>query len=409
MDYLSNPKYRIKKRWIIALSGCLIALLLFILINYILWSVEKGFHRTSFLSNEHIVYLNDDKEALRGFQTLENETYYFDKETGYMHTGFLEEGDDLYYFDEEGKQKTGLQTIDNKTYYFKKDGTAVKKSFKEIKKEEKKRTVYFKKDGTMATKSAKINGVSYKFNKEGTLLPDTEQMKASIETILEKYAPNNSVYFKDLKTGETFSINDTNMYPCSIIKMFVMATVYDQIEQGNLKEEDCQIYLEAMMIHSDNTSYNHLLTLLGNGDPLKGKDLLNHYIQELGFEHTAVHHGLIPGQGYFSDGKDNTTRPSEIAKLLEMIYNKKIITEKYCDKMIKLMKKCADDSGIADSLPEGTDFAHKSGWADAYYLDGGIVYSKYGDYILVVFTDSSYQMPCREISTFVHDYLNILS
>ena len=76
--------------------------------------------------------------------------------------------------------------------------------------------------------------------------------------------------------------------------------------------------------------------------------------------------------------------------------------------MLELLKRCADYTGIVAGLAEGTECAHKSGWADAYYLDGGIIYTEYKDYILVVFSDSSYQKPAQEISQYVFSAIQSL-
>ena len=43
---------------------------------------------------------------------------------------------------------------------------------------------------------------------------------------LKGYSGNWSVYVKDLKTGDVLSINETSMYPASVIKLFVMEAVY---------------------------------------------------------------------------------------------------------------------------------------------------------------------------------------
>ena len=74
--------------------------------------------------------------------------------------------------------------------------------------------------------------------------------------------------------------------------------------------------------------------------------------------------------------------------------------------MISLMKRCADDQGIALGLDENCEYAHKSGWADSMYLDGGIVYAKNHPYILVLFTN---EIPDKNaffetLSTYFYSY-----
>ena len=103
------------------------------------------------------------------------------------------------------------------------------------------------------------------------------------------------MYFKDLRTQQEISINDNTFYPCSIIKVCVLVTVYNYIDQGLLEYDSCQTYLENMIIHSDNTSYNALISMLGNGNGIKGLQVVNTYMMQLGLQNTQLHHNLSPG------------------------------------------------------------------------------------------------------------------
>ena len=69
-----------------------------------------------------MIYIDKNHEQLYGPQKIDNDFYYFDEDTGYMHTGFLETENGTYYYDENGKMITGLQTIDSDQYYFADDG-----------------------------------------------------------------------------------------------------------------------------------------------------------------------------------------------------------------------------------------------------------------------------------------------
>ena len=83
------------------------------------------------------------------------------------------------------------------------------------------------------------NGKLYTNRKiSGTLYVDAEGKKCAKEEVklsklrikinekLKGYSGNWSVYVKDLKTGDVLSINETSMYPASVIKLFVMEAVY---------------------------------------------------------------------------------------------------------------------------------------------------------------------------------------
>lgn len=342
MHLVSNLNKSTKK--IMFFAGLMICLLLFSCILFVFYSFQKtGFVPASLFDSSHIIYIDKDHEQLYGSQKIGEDLYYFDEETGYMHTGFLETENGTYYYDENGK-----------------------------------------------------------------LQLDIASLQTQIQSILSTYPGNNAVYFKDLDTEDSFLINDLDMYPCSIIKIFVMGAVYDQIDQGNLSLEDCRPYLEAMIIHSDNTSYNILLEKLGNGDGIAGASKVTAFCKKLGLTRTEIHHGLEPGDGYFSDGQNNTTCPEDVGQFFEMLYHSEIVSDSSCKDMLNLLKQCADDTGMVAGLSEDTECAHKSGWADAYYLDGGIIYTEHKDYILVVFSDSAYQTPAQEISQYVFSTIQSL-
>lgn len=92
-------------------------------------------------------YYPETKKRARDLVTVDGSTYFFDRQTGIMKTGFVDtakgeyffgedgcrrtgwvhSGDEIYYILPEGKRYTGVLIDDNnKTYIFRKDGTLVK-------------------------------------------------------------------------------------------------------------------------------------------------------------------------------------------------------------------------------------------------------------------------------------------
>lgn len=220
---------------------------------------------------------------------------------------------------------------------------------------------------------------------------DYDKVMYDIQRIHSQYGGNVSLYFKDLNTGDIVSYNNQSMYSCSIIKIFVMVTLYHYAELGEVDLNSYRSYLNSMMIDSDNSSYNYLLSILGNGDGLQGAYKVNEYLQSLGIYNTYLHHGLLPGDGFFTDGGTNVSTPEDIGLVLEKIYMCQIAEKSFCEDMIYLMTECADHSALSQGIPSHIMFSHKTGWAYDYYLDGGIVYGPTREYILVVFTDGVYQ------------------
>lgn len=261
---------------------------------------------------------------------------------------------------------------------------------------------YFKIDDNNDT-TIELNTDSIDFNSEGRYpcsikVTDTSNNESTLDfevivkntinedtirSILSKHQGTIEIYYKNLDTNAEYVYNDANMYPCSIIKMCVLFAMYDQ---DFIDIDSCRSLMEAMMISSNNDAYNELLVKLGKGSGIDGLHYVNNYLRSIGIFHTELHHSLSPSSSNFEDGKDNFTCPSDIGKMLEMVYRNELFSKKDTREIIDLLSRCADTSAIATGLPSTTTFAHKSGWADDYYLDGGIIYGKRSDYILVIFT-----------------------
>ncbi len=312
--------------------------------------------------------------------------------------GFIQEDDYTYYY-EHGIMYTGLKNIDNNYYYFDEDGHMLQDELINWNG----KYYYFNQEGKMQD-----GNIVYKdFNlllEDGQLKKDVVYLREGIENIIrENEDVTISVYYKDLESRNSFIINDMTMYPCSIIKIGVMVETFYQISKGNLTLEECYPYLWAMITYSDNTSYNYLLRLIGDGDGLNGAMITNNYLNNLGLENTFIHHGLLEGEYYFTDGDSNISSASDIGLLLELINDGKVVNQESCQQMKELLLACLDDSALASGMTLDVEFAHKSGWAYEYYHDGGIVND---DYIVVVFSDGAedHQELMGGIAKFLYDY-----
>ena len=390
-----------KKRKKIIIILLLLSIVIFLVFFKVI-SSRYGFIPKSLFNQDQIVYKTKEGDLLYGLQTIKNQTYYFDKETGIMQIGLINIEDNTYFFREDGTMIKGLYKIKDLYYYFDEEGKQVKNQFKKITIDGQDQISYFDTDGQMVTGKYKDKI----FDEKGQLLIDEDYLLTKSQAIINKYNGNVGLYFKDLRTQQEISINDTTFYPCSIIKICVLVTVYDYINQGLLDLNSCQPYLENMIINSDNTSYNALVTMLGNKNGLQGLQVVNSYMTKLGLKNTQLHHSLSPSNIHFSDNGSNISCPSDIGLLFDLLYQRKIISQDTCDQMIDLLKQCADNKAIRQGLHDSVQFAHKSGWAYDLYLDGGIVYIPNNDYILVLFTDqiSNKTAFFEEISNLFYTY-----
>lgn len=127
---------------------------------------------------------------------------------------------------------------------------------------------YLTANGTIATSQMVSENVYV--NEEGRKCAKEEvrlgKLKKKLQSTVNGYSGNWSVYVENLKTGDILSINETSMYPASVIKLFVMEAVY---ASGNKKRINLngtvKSLLNSMITVSDNECYNELVRTLGNG------------------------------------------------------------------------------------------------------------------------------------------------
>lgn len=358
-------------------------------------------------SGNKMIYVLDDYNLAYGQQVIDGNTYYFDSETGTMCTGFVQEEDGIHYYDDSGIMVTGILSLNNETYCFDESGVMISEDFFQMETDEDSFIVYFDEEGKMVTGEYTVEGRECVFSDIGEVLVNTDFLKSNVQKILNQYDGEISVYYKNLRTDQSFSIRaDQTYYPCSIIKLAALIATYDAMEKGTVTyDENIENWITAMITVSDNTSFNNLIVEIGEGDGEKGAATVNELLKEIGCKNTLIEHSLQPGTNLWRIGSSNISCPSDIGLLLEKLYKKEVVTEEKCEEMIEILKQCADSNEIQAGLPSYVEYAHKTGWADNYYHDGGIVYTSKDDYILVIFSDGAdYTNMMAEVSAFIYDY-----
>lgn len=246
---------------------------------------------------------------------------------------------------------------------------------------------------------------------------DNLSLEARIKAELTSYAGKMSVYVNDLK-GNTVEMGiDEKFETASCIKSFILADLFKQAEDGtkNLYEklqytkenyingsgviqsldEGLEMtainFAKLMIIVSDNVATNILIDYLGI-------DHINKTIQELGFKDTILHNKI----DFEKYDKLGTTTPRDYGRLFELIAKKELISEEVSNKMLDIFKMQHYNSMIVRDFPQyyldsedtGEEeliyVASKSGSMDACRNDGGIVFTPYGPYVIVMFNKEFY-------------------
>lgn len=227
-----------------------------------------------------------------------------------------------------------------------------------------------------------------------------------------------AVVIKNLKNGESFSLNENTQFTAaSLYKLWVLGAVYEKINEGTIIEnqdpfsisrekineiqesestedlaENVSLSvadaLEKMIVVSDNDAAILLYTNIGN-------DQIVNFLKKYSFNSSQF-------------SSPPTTTAKDIADFYEKLYKGTIVNRQYSDKMLELLFKQRLNDRIPKYLPQEARVAHKTGELDTFKHDAGIVETPSGDYIIVVLTDTPNPQDAAEniavLSQKIYDY-----
>ena len=179
------------------------------------------------------------------------------------------------------------------------------------------------------------------------------------------------------RLAATTTVPGQPMVSASIIKLFIMATVYHYIDQGILSHDQCYQLIYNMITVSDNWSTNELIRLLGGGDAAAGMAVVNSYAAQLGCTGTTLNRLMLAGNGL-----ENYTTAADCALVLRMIYEGRCVSGDWSAEMLSVLKQQTVNNRLPAGLP-GVTCAHKTGdLTGLCCADVGIVFAPGGDYII---------------------------
>ncbi len=245
-------------------------------------------------------------------------------------------------------------------------------------------------------------------------------LEQRIEAELKSYDGTMGLYIDDLKGNVITRFPDEKFETASTIKVYILAALFDAIEQGKASLKDmltCEerFWIDGsgilgslevgttlsvknvatlMIIVSDNIATNMLIDYLGI-------DNINACIQKLGCKDTVLHN-VLDFAKYHQLG---TTTPRDYASMFVRIQNRTLVSPEASEQMWQILSQQHYNSMIVKSLPQfyvdpdNYDeqlfwFASKSGSMNACRNDGGIITTPYGSYVIVMlnkdFSDKQY-------------------
>ncbi|MDO4476255.1 MAG: serine hydrolase [Lachnospiraceae bacterium] len=246
-------------------------------------------------------------------------------------------------------------------------------------------------------------------------LPDKSLalLRVRLEKLLSNLDGEWSVCILDLETREEMIINDVSMPSASEMKLFILGTVYDAIQSGDLERtSELVAQLSSMVRVSSNTDANRLLQTLGNGNIQDGIRKVNDYIQKAGFsELTHAYNGFQDESLIFDAKHMNCTSTKDLARLLSMIYHRTFSIRKNCNEAEEWMLNQDIRYKIPAAIPDKSMVGNKTGETDDTENDAAVIYSPARDYILCVLSHgwsskTDAQKKITEISDETYRYFN---
>lgn len=254
----------------------------------------------------------------------------------------------------------------------------------------------------------------------GTLEPKLTEM-------LKSYQGEWSAYVKNLDSGEEILINNQSMYSASLIKAFVLADSYKEMENvmanegQKLKKEadspEVKVKVDDLICNmitvSDNESFNELVRLQSEKSDFKeGAEKINEYLKEEGYGDTSVQHTLAPSASpSIGLGGRNTTSVKDCGMLLERIYKGDCVSKAASEEMLNILLQQEVDWKIPSGLSSDVKVANKTGETDTSQHDIAIVYGEKTTYIFCVMSQNCPESTAihniRDLSRVVYYHLNL--
>lgn len=247
----------------------------------------------------------------------------------------------------------------------------------------------------------------------------TKKLDEVVSTKLREAKGNYALVIKNLQTEETYSLNPDQPYPtASLYKLWTMAVVYDYLNKEQLKKKqilvrDVSELNKAFYIASEEAeltegtieftveeALDKMITLSDNYAAL----LLTKEVGLSSLQRFLKQESMTSSK----TGSPPITTANDIARFLEKLYKKELITSQYSEEMLDLLLKQTINDRIPKYLPSSVRVAHKTGEIENVKHDAGIVFTEKGDYIFVMLTETNDPQQATEliasISKDVYDY-----
>ncbi|MBF6625212.1 serine hydrolase [Aerococcaceae bacterium zg-BR9] len=233
---------------------------------------------------------------------------------------------------------------------------------------------------------------------------------ALFDTHFNSLQGDHQLYFRQISDKAVPVLyNNQSARSASIIKLYILAVLFDQVEKEvvdleavyQLKETDIvggtggiqqqpigssyTLYelAKEMIIASDNTATNIIIEQLGGVQAVATK------IHQLGFKRTHLRRKMLDMQA-LAKGIDNETMVSDVGELLSLMYQGNLVSKKASQAMMTILESQQDRDKLFAKIPAGVRVYNKTGTFAEYGVlaDAGIIRYQNKAYVVAVISNN---------------------
>lgn len=174
------------------------------------------------------------------------------------------------------------------------------------------------------------------------------------------------------------------MRAASLIKLYVAGCVYENYTHAAQYEGylgETEELIGRMIMVSDNTSCNTLVSRLGDGSAENGFHLINQYCSSHGFADTHMGRFMLAS----NENDDNYTSPRDCCSVLKMFYAGQLAGS---ENILNYMNRQERRGKIPAGIPAGVTVGNKTGELADVENDAAVIYAGDHPYVMCVMTEN---------------------
>lgn len=235
------------------------------------------------------------------------------------------------------------------------------------------------------------------------------KLERKLRVLTQNFQGDIGIYVKNLKTQKSVLIQADSIFPtASIVKVPILVGVFDKIEKGKLNLDQKFTYRSSqqyggsglMQFFKDSTetdlstlvglmiSYSDNVTSIWNQQLAGGGLVINELMDKLGLVNTKVNSRTVGRDDIWKKYGWGQTTPREMATLVEMIYQGKVISSKSSDQMYRYLGNIFYNERSLSQIPPYVKTASKTGSVDEARGEVVLVNAPSGDYVFCVLTNN---------------------